>query len=200
MFEIIMLGTVKRNIGKIEITKAKTDQELRAILDLQQRNLRTNLTKEEMDSQGYVTLEYDFDFLKAMPAGNHHIIAKDGEYVIGYALLMDRSTNHLMTTGAGIFPIFHELEYKGKKFRNINYVSVGQVCVDKNYAGQGLLKRMYDYYRESYQHLYDLAMTDIASENLRSIKGHIKSGFEIVKTLIEPDAQENWDIVVWDWR
>ncbi len=195
-----MLGTVKRNIRQIEITKAKTDKELQAILDLQQRNLRTNLTKEEMNSQGYVTLEYDFDFLKAMPSGNHHVIAKAGEAVVGYALLMDKSTNHLMTIGAGIFPIFHEIEYKGKKFRDINYVSVGQVCVDKNYAGLGLLKRMYDYYKESYQHVYDLDMTDIASQNIRSIKGYIKSGFEIVKTFVDPDAQENWDIVVWDWR
>jgi hypothetical protein len=195
-----MLDTSKQANKQIQITKAKTDQELHGILNLQRSNLRHNLSEKEMRTQGFVTLEYDLEFLKAMPAGNHHVIAKDGEEVIGYALLMDRSTNHLMTTGAGIFPIFHEIEYKGKKFRDINYVSVGQVCVDKNYAGQGLLKRMYDYYKESYQHVYDLAMTDIASQNLRSIRGHIKSGFEIVKTFVDPDAQENWDIVVWDWR
>ena len=196
----MIVDTHRPNYMQIKIIKAKTDQELLGILNLQRSNLRQNLTEEEMQNQGFVTLEYDFDFLKAMPAGNHHVIAKDGEEVIGYALLMDRSTNHLMTTGAGIFPIFHEIEYKGKKFRDINYVSVGQVCVAKDYAGRGLLKRMYDYYKESYEHLYDLAMTDIALQNKRSIKAPLKSGFEIVKTFLEPDAQENWEIVVWDWR
>ncbi|UBM57760.1 GNAT family N-acetyltransferase [Marinilongibacter aquaticus] len=184
----------------IEITKAKTEEELQGIIALQNRNLRDNLTQEEMDKQGFVTLAYDLDFLRAMPAGNHHIIAKDGEQVIGYVLLMDRSTNHMMKEGAGIFPIFHELEYKGQKMKEVNYVSVGQVCVDKDYAGQGLLGRMYAHYRASYKDLYEMAMTDISYQNARSLKGHLKAGFQVLKRFYEPDAEEMWDIVIWDWR
>ena len=52
-----------------------------------------------------MSLQYDMEFLEIMPAGNHHVIAKDGEKVIGYVLLMDRSTNHLMKEGGGIFPV-----------------------------------------------------------------------------------------------
>ncbi len=182
------------------ITKAKTQEELQGILDLQWANLRKNLTDEERATQGFVTLQYDMDFLTVMPAGNHHIIAKDGDKVVGYVMLMDRSTNHLMKEGAGIFPIFNELEYKGKKFKDINYCSVGQVCVDKNYAGQGLLGRMYAHYKESYKDLYELAMTDISYLNHRSLKAHLKAGFEVVLRFDEPDHGEPWDIVVWDWR
>lgn len=185
---------------EIQITKAKTEKELQGILDLQQKNLRKNLSQEEMETYGFVTLEYDLAFLKAMSATNHHVIAKRDEEVVGYTLLMDRSKNHLLKVGAGIFPIFNELMYKGQKLGEVNYVSVGQVCVDRNFAGQGLLKRMYDYYKEAYKGQYDLAMTDIASQNYRSIKAHLKTGFEIIKTFLEPDAQEHWDIVVWDWR
>ncbi|WP_341226223.1 GNAT family N-acetyltransferase [uncultured Arcticibacterium sp.] len=184
----------------IEIVKAKRDEDLRGILALQAANLRQNLSQEEMETQGFVTLEYDFDFLKVMPANNHHIIAKDGDKVVGYVLLMDRSTNHLMKEGAGIFPIFHEVVYKGKQFGDTNYVSVGQVCVDKNYAGQGLMRRMYNQYRDSYKGIYDLAMTDVSSKNARSLNAHLKTGFEIVKTFDEPDAGEPWEIIVWDWR
>lgn len=184
----------------IEITKAITDEELKGILALQAANLRQNLSQEEMDTQGFVTLEYDFDFLKVMPAKNYHIIAKDGDMVVGYVLLMDMSTNHLMKVGAGIFPIFHEIEYKGKRFGETNYVSVGQVCVHKDYAGQGLMRRMYNFYRESYKNVYDLAMTDVSSKNARSLKAHLKTGFEIVKTFDEPDAGEPWEIIIWDWR
>ena len=184
----------------VVITKAISYAELQGILDLQQVNLRKHLTEEERNTQGFVTLQYDFDFIKAMPAGNHHVIAKDGEKVIGYVLLMDPSTRHLMKEGAGIFPIFNELEYKGRKFKDRVYCSVGQVCVDKHYAGQGLLGRMYAHYKESYKHLYELAMTDISYLNHRSLKAHLKAGFEVILRFDEPDHGEPWDIVVWDWR
>jgi hypothetical protein len=184
----------------IQITKAIKEEELIGILDLQKANLRQNLTALEMETQGFVTLQYDLDFLKVMTAGNYHIIAKDGEEVVGYALLMDRSTNHLMKEGSSIFPIFHELDYKGKKFKDINYCSVGQVCVGKEYSGKGILGRMYAYYKEAYKHLYDLAMTDISYQNHRSLKGHEKAGFEVVLRFDEPDHGEPWDVVVWDWR
>ncbi|KPM48200.1 GNAT family N-acetyltransferase [Jiulongibacter sediminis] len=181
------------------ITKAKTEVDLQGILNLQSANLRKNLTEEERSTQGFVTLEYDMEFLKIMPAGNHHIVAKDGEKVVGYVLLMDRSTNHLMKEGGGIFPIFDELEYRGRKFKDWNYCSVGQVCVDKNYAGKGLLGKMYASYRESYQSLYELAMTDVSYRNHRSLKAHLKAGFEVIIRFDEPDQGEPWDIIVWDW-
>lgn len=184
----------------IEIVKAITDQEVQGIVDLQQANLRKNLSPQEMEQYGFVTLEYSFEFVKEMAAGHHHIIAKDGEKVVGYCLLFDRSKNHLMKEGAGIFPIFHELIYKGQRLGDINYVSVGQVCVDRNYSGQGILGKMYAAYKEAYKDTYDLAMTDIYYDNQRSIKGHIKAGFEVIHRFDEPDAGEPWDIVVWDWR
>ncbi|MFT4735102.1 MAG: hypothetical protein ACI9DJ_001912 [Algoriphagus sp.] len=185
---------------RVQITKAKSDDDLRGILELQSANIRTNLSDEQMKSRGYVTIEYNFDFLKLMSKQHHHVIAKQGKRVVGYVLLMDRSTNHLMKVGSGIFPIFEELVYKGQRLGDLKYVSVGQVCVDNAFAGQGLLARMYDYYKASYDSFYDLAMTDISSDNHRSIRGHIKSGFEVIKTFIEPDVGEPWDIVVWDWR
>jgi hypothetical protein len=181
------------------ITKAKTEADLQGILNLQSANLRKNLTEEERNTQGFVTLEYDMEFLKIMPAGNHHIIAKDGEKVVGYVLLMDQSTNHLMKEGGGIFPIFDALEYKGRKFKDWNYCSVGQVSVDRNYAGKGLLGKMYCYYKESYKGLYELAMTDVSYLNHRSLKAHMKAGFEVIMRFDEPDQGEPWDIIVWDW-
>jgi GNAT superfamily N-acetyltransferase len=187
-------------IQSVQIVKATTEEDLIQILALQSANHRSNLTEEERTMQGFVTLIYDLDFLRVMPAGNHHIIAKDGDKVVGYVMLMDRSSNHLMKEGAGIFPVFNELEYKGKKFKEINYCSVGQVCVHKDYAGQGLLSKMYAYYKACYKGVYDLAMTDISYLNHRSMKAHKKAGFEVVHRFDEPDQGEPWDIIVWDWR
>lgn len=184
----------------IKITKATSDVEIQGIVELQKINLKKNLSPEEREQFGFVTLEYDFDFVKEMSAAHHHIIAKEGDNVVGYCLLMDRSKNHLMKEGAGIFPIFHELNYKGQRLGDINYVSVGQVCVHRDFSGQGILGKMYAAYKEAYQDFYDLAMTDVYFNNKRSIVGHQKAGFEIIHRFDEPDAGEPWDILVWDWR
>ncbi len=184
---------------EIEIVKATTKKDLEEIKALQNKNLRSNLSEEEMQKYGFVTLSYSLDFLAEMTAEHHHVVAKYNGRVIGYVLLLDRSKNHLMTEGAGIFPIFHELAFKGKKMKDYRYVSVGQVCVDRDFGGQGLLTRMYRFYKECYQSYFDLAMTDVSYLNQRSLKAHLKTGFEVLLRFDEPDAGEPWDIVIWDW-
>ena len=50
----------------MHITTAKTDNDLRQILDLQQKNLPKHLSDNEQMTQGFVTLEHDFEMLKKM--------------------------------------------------------------------------------------------------------------------------------------
>ena len=43
-------------------------RELEQILDLQQRNLPKNISQEEREKEGFVTVEHDLDLLRAMNA------------------------------------------------------------------------------------------------------------------------------------
>ena len=68
----------------IVYTTAKTDNDIRQIIELQKSNLPQNLTEEQKNSQGFVTVVHSFETLKKMNDAEASIIAKDGEKVIGY--------------------------------------------------------------------------------------------------------------------
>ena len=74
---------------------------------------------------------------------------------------------------------------------------VGQLCVDKDYRGQGLVGRLYAFFRASLEERYQCGVTDIARANRRSLKAHQKVGFEVIHA-IEYDGLI-WDVVLWDW-
>jgi RimJ/RimL family protein N-acetyltransferase len=76
---------------------------------------------------------------------------------------------------------------------------VGQVCIDKEYRGKGLLDNCYTAYKEHFIHQYDFAVTEIASNNLRSLAAHTRIGFKEIHRYISPDQTE-WCIVLWDWN
>ena len=79
-----------------------------------------------------------------------------------------------------------------------NYVLVGQLCVGKNYRGQGLVQKMYGFFKTELQKEFTYCITDVAQDNPRSIKAHLKRGFEIIHTIGYGGA--SWDIVLWDWN
>lgn len=72
----------------------------------------------------------------------------------------------------------------------------GQVCVDKDCRGQGLLRRLYHETRKRLPPEYQLCVTEIAARNVPSLKAHEKMGFEAVSTY--HDGKEHWIVVVWD--
>jgi hypothetical protein len=74
---------------ELKYTKAK-DANLQGILFLQQANLKQHLSPEEVASQGFVTVVHDMDLMKRLNDREQHIIARDGERVVGYTLAMTR--------------------------------------------------------------------------------------------------------------
>jgi L-amino acid N-acyltransferase YncA len=45
---------------------------------------------------------------------------------------------------------------------------------------------------------FTYCITDVAQDNPRSIKAHLKTGFEIIHTI--GYGGDSWDIVLWDWN
>ena len=97
-----------------------------------------------------------------------------------------------------MFELFGELIYAGKAVSTCNYLVVGQVCVDKDYRGKGILEKCYEKYKYIFKDKYDFAITEIASKNLRSINAHRRIGFHEIHKYTSPDMEE-WSIVAWDW-
>jgi len=68
--------------------RAKTTEELHAILKLQEQNLRHLISQKQREDEGFVTLQHDFNMLKKMNDQCGHCIAKYNGKVVAYALSM----------------------------------------------------------------------------------------------------------------
>lgn len=184
----------------IEITRVASEQDLNGILTLQQKNLRKNISPETAQQQGFVTAEHSFELIKKLNENEKSIIAKDGDTVVGYALVMLPDFKGQMSVFDGLFETLDHLLYEAKPITTYKYVVVGQLCVGDGYRGVGLVNMLYNFYRESLENTFEICVTDISSKNERSRKAHEKAGFQVIQSFHDDFTDEQWDIVLWDWR
>jgi len=180
-------------------TTANSKNDLEGILNLQKRNLARGLTKDEIQTQGFVTVDHSFEQLEMLNNYEKHVIAKDNEKLIGYLLAMTKRSRFDIPVLVPMFELFDKLSYDGKPVSEYNYLVVGQVCIDKAYRGQGILDHCYATYRQHYGTRYDFAITEIATTNSRSLKAHKRIGFKEINIYVSPDQTE-WSVVLWDWK
>ena len=181
----------------IQYTTIASDDDIRQVLALQQANLSTKVSADVAASQGFVTVQHNFELLKKMTVAIPQVIAKDGEQVVGYALVMLPSFQDLIPVLKPMFVLFDSLDFLGKKVSGYRYYVMGQVCVADGYRGAGIFDGMYHHHRTLFQEKFDFVATEIATRNTRSIRAHQRVGFKTIHTF--QDETDHWEIVVWDW-
>lgn len=178
---------------------ASSIADLEGILQLQKQNLSKNITSEERENQGFVTVDHDFEILEKLHFPNPHSIAKKDEKVVGYVLTMTKNFRNDIPILLPMFQIFDGVIYQKKVISDYNYMLVGQVCVDKSFRGQGVFRNLYEFYQKEYKNKFDFAITEVAASNFRSLRAHEKIGFKIVHSYTSPDGTE-WKVILWDWN
>ena len=182
----------------ITYTRSTTDTALAAILALQKINLKENITGNEMESQGFLTVSHTLADLQALNNYEKHLIIKDDEKVVGYLLAMTKYSKHDIPILIPMFEIFDKISFIGKLISAYNYIVIGQVCIDKNYRGQGILNHAYHAYKKYFSEKYDFAITEISTSNTRSLHAHKKVGFKEIYTYTDSNQME-WSVVIWNW-
>ncbi len=182
----------------VQVTRASSEADLIGIQALQTANLKRIIGEAEAAKEGFVTAEYSLELLKAMHALGASIIAKDGDTVVGYALVTTKEIYGQHELLDDLFNVLNKLNFEGKQLKESPYVLVGQLCVGKGYRGIGLVQQMYNYFKECYHTQFDYLITDVADNNPRSLKAHIKSGFQVIHSIDYGGVR--WDIVLWDWN
>lgn len=181
-----------------EVKLVTTSEEISAIKELQNLNLRPNISDTEAASEGFLTASYTIAYLQAMNADAPSVIAKMGDKVVGYAMV----TTHNLRDGhdlmADLFNTIDRTSYSGRVLSETDYVVVGQLCVAKEFRGLGLVQQMYNHFKDCYANRFEYLVTDVAQANVRSLKAHKKTGFQVIDTLTYGGI--GWDIVLWDWR
>lgn len=183
----------------IEYTTSDCKSDLISILELQKANLLNVLTLDEIRDQGFVTVTHTYDELNKLNNIEKHIIAKEGDTIIGYLLSMTEKSKFDLPVLIPMFKVFDEIIYKNRLISDYNYIVVGQVCVKKEYRGKSILDNCYLTYKNIFINKYDFAITEISLENRRSFNAHTRIGFKEIYRYIDPVKTE-WSIVIWDWK
>ena len=176
-----------------------TDQQIREIIELQRINLTKNLSESEVSSQGFVTVEHEFESLKKMNQLEPGILLEEHGNLGGYCLAMVRNYGTEIPILFNLFRKLDTLPYDGQLLSTYSYIVVGQVCIARKHRGQGLFDKMYAAYRKHLAPNYQMAITEVSGKNVRSLKAHWRVGF---KTILEyqNEAGQDWHIILWDWR
>lgn len=173
--------------------RADTLEELEQIRALQLQNSLQTLTTEEQQNEGFVTVQHSISLLEKMNAVCAHIIAKEGDSVVGYALVMLSSFRNEVEV---LVPMFERID--SLLAIGATYVVVGQICVDKKYRKQGVFRGLYHFYRSELQDKFEYLITDVAVLNVRSMNAHESVGFKTIDSY-EKDSVF-WNIILWDWK
>lgn len=99
----------------ITYTTANSKSDLEGILKLQKSNLPKNLNPEEIQTQGFVTVDHSYDLLKKMNDIEKHIIAKEQDEVIGYVLAMTKHSRFEISILLPMFNVLDSVPYKKQK-------------------------------------------------------------------------------------
>lgn len=172
----------------ITYQRAKTIEDLNQILELQQRNLPKNLSSSEKESEGFVTVTHSFKLLKQMNDACPHIIAKHNGCVIGYALCM---TTNFKAKIPVLIPMFNEIESVISK--HLNYVVMGQICIDKTARGQGVFRSLYQFMAQELKNDFKAIITEVDIKNTRSLNAHKAVGFTPLKNYTSDN--QVWEII-----
>ena len=178
------------------ITIASTDQHLEEILALQRRYHARAVSAEVQSREGFEFAEHTLPLLRRMAAESPQAIAVSEGHVVGYCLSLPLSLQTEVPSLAPMFEQFRQCVYRGKPLSAYRFVVGGQVCVDREHRGKGLLARLYEQLRVSSGPDFDLCVTEIATRNRVSVRAHERMGFEIISTYSDP--REEWVIVAWD--
>lgn len=179
-------------------TKASTVEDLLGILKLQQKYLLPNLGVSTISNQGFLTVKHSLNDLINLNAIEQHIICKEENNVIAYILAMTSLSKNSITILKPMFAVFNTIIYRNKPISDYTYLVVGQVCVAEPHRGKGVFESCYAFYKSIYKDKYDFAITEIATNNFRSIQAHKKIGFVEIFTYTSPDLKE-WSVVIWQW-
>jgi GNAT superfamily N-acetyltransferase len=178
----------------ITYTKVTDNQALTQIIQLQRANLRHSQSPETESQQGFVTVVHDFDLLYKMNQHAAHIIAKDGAKVVGYALAMTKDFRSIIPELVSMFDLLDNIVVDGQKVGDIDYLVMGQVCIDADYRGKGIFQALYQFYFDTYKPIYSKIITEVAARNTRSLRAHLNIGFREIHRYHEIGVEE-WVVI-----
>jgi len=180
------------------IRPVSSPAELQQIHELNQQNLKTKLSFREQQEQGFVSWPYSVELLQQMHALAPSVIALDQGKVVAYALTAVKECRYFHPDLNTFFSHIEGLTFQGRLLDEYQYYCMGQICVGRQYRGRGIVQLLYAEHKRLFGPTYDFVLTEIATNNARSMRAHEKIGFVSVNTYTSETGE--WNVVIWPWR
>lgn len=176
-----------------------TPREVEQILALQAANHRDAVDAATAASDGFTSVRHDPAVLHAMNRACPSAIAKAGDELAGYCLMMPPTFRDRVPILHPMFALLDTLAWRGVPLAgDPRWFVMGQVCVARDFRGMGVFDGLYAQLRDAYRRDYDFTVTEISQRNPRSLRAHRRVGFETMH--VYRDATDVWEVVAWDWR
>ncbi len=179
------------------IDLASEENHLLQILALQQKNLARNISADIAKSQGFVSIQHDLDTLTAMNHPYQHVIAKHGDHIVGYALVMLPKMKERISFLNPMFKRIQTIKYNHQRIRANEYFVMGQICIDEPFRSKGIFSDLYQGLKAKMQKNFLYCITEVSSLNQRSLRAHIREGFEIIDEHKGVDGG-TWKLLLWN--
>jgi ribosomal protein S18 acetylase RimI-like enzyme len=190
--------TFNETIDMLTADYTRSRGDIDQILALQARNLKQNLSVEEKSAEGFLTMQFTPAMLWALHQLAPSVVVRDGSEIIAYAIVVLPEGRSLYPDLEGMFISLEKVEWNKQPLAGVSFYVMGQICVAKEYRGQGLFSMLYNKHRELFQDKYDCLVTEISTANLRSMRAHEKVGFQAIHRY--RDYLDEWNVVLWDWN
>lgn len=176
---------------RAELTIATIEKDLLGILKLQATNLKTEVTNQK---SGYVTATHDLNLLTRMNSPFPHSILKISGEVVGYALVMLPAMKNEIDILIPMFDLIDSCTYDGKPINQEKYFVMGQICIAVAHRRKGYFSNLYSHLIERLRNTFDYIITEVDSNNQRSMGAHLHYGFEVLQEY--ESAGINWTLLV----
>lgn len=112
-------------------------------------------------------------------------------------LVMQRKFRERLPLLEPMFQRLNGLHHRGRPIDALRWYVMGQICVAKPHRGRGLVEGMYAQHRAQMARDFDLSITEISRDNPRSLRAHVRAGWDIIHEFTADDGGE-WSIVALD--
>jgi GNAT superfamily N-acetyltransferase len=147
-----------------------------AIRQINEANLFQNLSLEEAREFGFLTTHITYEFQRQLNKREPFITAKLDGGLIGYLVPLPNYFRDMPE----FMDVYSEDEtyiFEGRPVVDYQFIRLGQVVVDKEFRGRGVLRALYEEMKRRYLEKYELVLVWISKYNSSSLLAHQKQGF-----------------------
>lgn len=165
-------------------TRIGNESDIEGVLLLQEKNLYSNLSKEERKN-GFVTTPFTKNQIKEIIMQTGLFVAEKDQEIVAYVYAGDWEYFKQWDIFNFMVSRFPGLSFKGKSITTKNSFQYGPICIDTSYRGRGLLNSIFEEMRLEFLKKYPISITFINKINKISEKAHTKKlGWEIIDEFI----------------